>query len=347
MEEVEVKSKSEVPPIGQTPRRPRKRANKQKNNSQIANNVWQPINSTFAAQNTAPAPTQPKKNQEYQHPLSHQQLKELVKADRAKSDYDVKSGNRKHKDIPPSTQLPIRNASPPSGPKQSAHSRRDTIIPPSAASGGVPEPSRVYLDQSLHVSNAQPTIQAMLVVIDLNGTLLFRPNRKEPTKFTGRPFAANFLLYVLSNFHVMIWSSARPENVNNMTNNICTPAQRQQLVAVWGRDRMGLSPQDYNMRVQCYKRLEQVWNDYGISRTHPHNISGRAWNQTNTILIDDSFEKARSEPFNLITVPEFNGQTEDPNILRKVAEYLDLVKYHNNVSAFMRSRPFRLVDSHI
>jgi len=181
-------------------------------------------------------------------------------------------------------------------------------------------------------------------VIDLNGTILHRPKRNQSHNFIERPFTPHFMHYVLCNFRVMIWSSARPENVDKMVQKLLPGEQRGKLVAAWGRDRMGLSKADYSKRVQVYKRLQRVWDDQQVQLA---SLYGRRWDQSNTILIDDSFEKARSEPHNLVPVPEFDGSPEDPNILRKLAEYLDLVKMQTNVSAFIRQNPFRLEGSKV
>ncbi|KAK3364831.1 hypothetical protein B0T24DRAFT_490919, partial [Lasiosphaeria ovina] len=50
---------------------------------------------------------------------------------------------------------------------------------PSAQSGGIPNPTEEYLSRASGVPAPQP----MLVVIDLNGTLLYRPSKKQPTDF--------------------------------------------------------------------------------------------------------------------------------------------------------------------
>ncbi|KAI9746539.1 MAG: hypothetical protein M1818_000252 [Claussenomyces sp. TS43310] len=228
--------------------------------------------------------------------------------------------------------------------------KRDPIVPPSAASGGVPEVNPEYLVRSMRPPEAVGVLQPVLLVMDLNGTLLHRPNRQEPSVFVERPCTGQFLHYVFSNFSVMVWSSARPENVAKMCNQLFPAAQRKALVAEWGRDRLGLSREDYIRRVQVYKRLELVWNDESIQRAHPSAAQGKYWDQSNTILLDDSLEKARSEPHNLLPIPEFcgnpsyGGRRKKPHgedILRKVAEYLDLVKVQTDVSSFMRAQPFR------
>lgn len=219
---------------------------------------------------------------------------------------------------------------------------KDPIIPPSKASGGRPTPSAAYLA----ASNAPPQVlqypQHLLVVIDLNGTLLHRPSRRSPTKFVTRPFAPQFIQYCVDTFTVVIWSSARAENVNNMCNTMLTDGLRKEVVAIWARDKFGLTPEDYDKRVQCYKRLTKIWEDRKIARSHPNYELGMRWDQTNTVLVDDSLEKGSSEPHNLIEIPEFCGDMkESGRILPQVHDFLNLLSMHSNVSACLRARPFK------
>ncbi|KUJ20219.1 uncharacterized protein LY89DRAFT_731444 [Mollisia scopiformis] len=225
---------------------------------------------------------------------------------------------------------------------QTAREARDEKINPSTASGGIPNPTAKYLAASDVVPQLLPQPQHLLVIIDLNGTLLFRPSRKQPTKFISRPNTAPFLQYCVDTFSVVIWSSAKLENVTNMCDTILTPNLRKKVIAVWGRNKFGLSKQDFDLRVQCYKRLTTVWNDKGIAISHPEYANGRRWDQTNTVLVDDSLEKGRSEPFNLLEVPEFFGNAnEQGRILPQVHDYLNYLSMHSNVSACLRDNPFK------
>jgi NLI interacting factor-like phosphatase len=224
----------------------------------------------------------------------------------------------------------------------SARGERDAKVQPSKASGGIPNPTNTYLALSNTVPLPLQEPQHLLVVIDLNGTLLFRPSRKSPTKFTARPNTYRFLKYCIDTFTVAIWSSAMPENVNNMCNAILTPDLRKKVVAIWGRDKFGLSQADYGMRVQCYKRLTKLWADNKVARSHPLWDMGLRWDQTNTVLIDDSLEKGRSEPFNLVEIPEFFGdEKETGEFLPQVHDFLNHLSMHSNVSACLRARPFK------
>ncbi|KAK4138596.1 HAD-like protein [Trichocladium antarcticum] len=200
-----------------------------------------------------------------------------------------------------------------------------------------------------------PAARPILVVIDLNGTLLHRPSRRSPSKFVERPLARAFLKACIDQHHVVLWSSARPDNVARMSAQLLPPQYLARVVAVWGRDRFGLTPDDYARRTQCYKRLTRLWADPVVAASHPQAAgadktrhgdgSAAGWNQGNTVLIDDSAEKARSEPHNAITLPEFAGDVnEQPQVLRRVQEYLDKLSWQLDISTYIRTQPFTIED---
>ncbi|OAA71592.1 NIF domain protein [Cordyceps fumosorosea ARSEF 2679] len=225
---------------------------------------------------------------------------------------------------------------------------RDKVTVPSAESGGVPEPSNSYLRRAGGPVSRLLRPRRILVVMDLNGTLLYRPNKaRAPSRFVARPHARVFMDYLLRNFAVAVWSSARPENVNCMVASLLTPEQRRACVVVWGRDRFGLSSEDYDARVQCYKRLTRVWADPKVAAAHPDagrrgGAAGR-WDQSNTVLVDDSTEKARSEPHNLLRIPEYLGpDAESPFVLPQVHDYINELAYQANISRYIREKPFQL-----
>lgn len=221
------------------------------------------------------------------------------------------------------------------------------VSAPSAASGGVPEPTPAYLLRASFLPQRRVQPGPLLVVIDLNGTLLHRPNHRNSSSFEERVHAKRFVEYCVQTFWVVIWSSARPENVQRMVNKLIDPQIRNQIVAIWGRDKFGLSAADYNARTQCYKRLTTVWNDSVVKAAFPRARPGfekACWDQGNTVLIDDSSEKARSEPHNAITLPEFKGQGTDGEmlVLPRVHDYLNELCYHEDASAYMRANPFKM-----
>ncbi|KAG4430292.1 hypothetical protein IFR05_014221 [Cadophora sp. M221] len=219
---------------------------------------------------------------------------------------------------------------------------KDAIVPPSPASGGVPEPTPAYLAASVTPFRQLAQAQHLLIVIDLNGTLLFRPNKRAPSRFVARPHTARFLRYCIDTFNVVIWSSARPDNVKLMCDAILGEDLRRKVVAIWGREMFGLSPSDYAARTQCYKRLTKLWDEPEIAESHPAYQMGVRWDHTNTVLVDDSPEKGRSEPFNLISIPEFFGDENEPGqILPQVHDYLNSLSMHSSVAAYLKAHPFK------
>ncbi|PNP55117.1 hypothetical protein THARTR1_04806 [Trichoderma harzianum] len=237
---------------------------------------------------------------------------------------------------------------PPTGPRSPPKNLpQDGRVAPSKASGGIPDPTPLYIAQSLSLPSSLRNPRRILVIVDLNGTLLYRPNKRNPFNFIQRPHAREFLDYCVDTFHVAIWSSARPENVDKMVSQLLSPQQRAKCLVIWGRDKFGLSPADYSARVQCYKRLSSIWNDPSVAASHPAAAQGQRWDQTNTVLVDDSAEKGRSEPYNILQLPEFEGLAkEPPNVLPQVHDYLNTLCYQTNISSYIRDRPFRIDSSY-
>lgn len=127
-----------------------------------------------------------------------------------------------------------------------------------------------------------------------------------------------------------------------MVTALFSPSQKADLLALWGRDTLGLTKQQFSAKTQVYKRLETVWEgQYKI----PHSEPNCAWDQTNTMLLDDSKLKAQGQPWNHIEVPEFfgtkDGQEQD-RALYALVGYLEEVKWSGNVSAFIREVLFNV-----
>ncbi|KAF1814625.1 hypothetical protein P152DRAFT_393681 [Eremomyces bilateralis CBS 781.70] len=227
-------------------------------------------------------------------------------------------------------------------------------IPPPEFPTLKPSPTKPYLAQTTTQSIRRSEPQPLLIVTDLNGTLIYRGGRGKQN-FVPRPNLDEFLSQLFSDdsFRTMVWTSARPENAAAILARLLTPEQRSKLVAEWARDKLGLNHKQYNQKVQVYKRLSAIWRDKGIQKSHPRAAKGEKWGPHNTVLIDDSREKASSEPYNLICIPEFvaekkaEGKPEgeaEARVLMKVLEYLDEAKYWSNISAFIRDRPFAMED---
>ena len=188
--------------------------------------------------------------------------------------------------------------------------------------------------------------QKLLVVLDLNGTLLVRPNKRKPQNIIVRPGVPALLDYLFRNHVVMIYSSTKPQNCAAIIEKFFLPDQRALLAAVWARDRLGLTQVQYDSKVQVYKKLEPIWQDQRIqSRAEP----GRSWDHSNTVLVDDSQLKALAQPHNLLQIPEFlNNEPKDgiqakldwrrgeEAIVQSVQQKLEELKWQVSVSRLIR-----------
>jgi len=185
--------------------------------------------------------------------------------------------------------------------------------------------------------------QPLLIISDLNGTLIFR--KVSQTTFQRRRHLEAFLEHIFTTHTIMIWTSARPESASVILQTLLTPAQRAQLIALWARDTLGLTAKQYAGKTQVYKQLERIWTAAALQATTRPGTP--RWSQANTLLLDDSFEKAHAQPHNLVNLPELlraglaaDERAADPPVLRQVQGYLDEARWWSDVSAFVRARPF-------
>lgn len=211
-----------------------------------------------------------------------------------------------------------------------------------------PPPTSSYLSLALDPTKVSPTPQRLLLVLDLNGTLILRSHGA--TRYKSRPHLSQFLDYCFANHTVLVWSSAKPHNVDGICLQLFSRKQLEMLLGVWARDTLSLTPEQYNSRVQVYKRLDRIWDDPTFARKHPEAHLGARWSQANTLLIDDSVIKASAQPYNLVETPEFTEKSKEekrkePNdVLGQVVAYLEEARTWDNVSSFVRERKF-VVDT--
>jgi hypothetical protein len=199
-----------------------------------------------------------------------------------------------------------------------------------------PAPSLPYLVNSLVTSPKLDRPRSLLVVLDLNGVLAIR--KKKTKSYTPRPQLNVFLDYLFTNHHVIVWSSGMRENVESIMSRMLSPERQQQLVAIWSRDKLRLPAHLFAEKVQVYKQLSWIWEDPTLQLNAP--LGG--WSQRDTVLIDDSIDKAAAEPYNLIEVDEYTGipaQSDNMTLLHVIA-YLEHIRWYENVSAEMRAAPF-------
>jgi hypothetical protein len=165
-------------------------------------------------------------------------------------------------------------SSPPRDQRRSYHT--NTVTSPIHSSSPSPPPRRSpspsYLSTSLTpstvLSSSSPARK--LLILDLNGTLLLRSPRPPrhshvngkppPRKVHPRPYLTTFVEYI---FHpknktwldTMVWSSAQPHSVADMVDK-CFGKKRNELIAIWARDKMGLTQAQY---CQCPQPVPIVY----------------------------------------------------------------------------------------
>jgi hypothetical protein len=215
-----------------------------------------------------------------------------------------------------------------------------------------PKPSQEYLERANLPPRRLTSPKKLLIVLDLNGTLLVRSNRG--SNYTPRPHVDEFLAYCLEYHKLIVWSSARPHNVKPMVAQLFNKKRHAKLVKVWSREHLRLG-EHYDQKVQVYKQLTWLWEDAEVQASFPAQTpapfkiedgwkepSSTKWDQSNTVLLDDSTDKAASEPYNLIRVEEFTTENKDEGdeVLGRVMAYLEDLKWEADVSAAMRLRPF-------
>ena len=140
-----------------------------------------------------------------------------------------------------------------------------------------PSPSYILQSTIPSIQLPTPSSSRKLLILDLNGTLVFRsPHRPrrphkshhqhhaafDPTALRPlrtihpRPYMSSFTSYL---FHpltrtwldTMIWSSAQPHSVADMVSR-CFGDRKDELVAVWARDTLGLEEKDYRAHFLPY-----------------------------------------------------------------------------------------------
>lgn len=228
----------------------------------------------------------------------------------------------------------------------------------------IPLPLNSYLEQAAKEPLDLHFMQPLLVILDLNGTLLYRRRKVFPPKFIRRPALNYFLERLTTRHEVMVWSSSRQDTVDAICDEIFSKLQKEKLVAKWSRDHLDLTPEQFNNKVQVYKVLEKVWADKAIQAKFPtkKTRSGKAafnalrytpglgelkemtgfmnkrWDQSNTVLIDDSTLKAAANPYNIIEVPEFTNvpNENDATVLKELLLKIRVLAKSNDVSRRLR-----------
>ena len=208
-------------------------------------------------------------------------------------------------------QLPLRTEQSQRSQRRSTPRRGPTPINDQVTPPVPPPTSSKYLEaaQAAPQSLLQP--RKLLVLLDLNGTLVYRAGFMRKT-IVKRPGVDRLISYLFANHHVMLFTSATMSSAQRMAKELFTPQQNGELLAIRSREHLNLTQEQFANKVQVYKDLNTIWEDEEIKKAAAK--LGVKWDMTNTVLIDDSIVKAKSHPHNLLQVSEF---TEPSPSLRK------------------------------
>ncbi|KAF9204459.1 hypothetical protein BGZ49_005271 [Haplosporangium sp. Z 27] len=213
---------------------------------------------------------------------------------------------------------------------------------------GIPPIKPSYISQASQEPVTTDRPQKLLIILDLNGTLFYRSAKRGHT-IIRRPHLSYFLDFLFTNFRVMVWSSARAESVDRML-KAGFGSKEELLDRIWDRSHFNLRDLDFKRNVLTLKNLEFVWDQIEYDRQYATdeellegNKYGMHYDQTNTVLIDDSVHKSQLQPYNCVLLTEFDlklSQAGTDTELLKVMEYLTRLAVQQNVSAYIKRNPF-------
>ncbi|KAI5287752.1 hypothetical protein KEM52_001438 [Ascosphaera acerosa] len=145
----------------------------------------------------------------------------------------------------------------------------------------------------------------------------------------------------------LLWTTSRPETVRRLVPAVFRARVRRGLRGVWDRSSFAdeMTPAQYDAKTQVYKRLDRVWADPAIQRGRlpPEEeeqtaIAPIPWSQADTLLVDDSWQKGRAQPFNLLEVPVFTARrnAHDDATLPILLRQVRVLAWYADVSCKVR-----------
>lgn len=167
----------------------------------------------------------------------------------------------------------------------------------------------------------------LLVVLDLNGTLMDssyhalrgprRPDCRARYKHVYfRPGMREFLDFLVAEprIRVAIWTSCSADNARAVSDRVFRDVPE----FCYSREECDELP-----GFRTIKDLQRVWDRFP------------EWNEGNTVMVDDSEDKLRRQPGNLLLVPEYKvrDDDDDDDALEGVKEKLRLLLLDSVIEA--------------
>lgn len=146
-----------------------------------------------------------------------------------------------------------------------------------------------------------------LLILDLNGVLIDR--NRETKQYVKRPQVEVFLDWCFEHFEVAVWSSAKKHNAERLALDTLGLERTKRLRFLWHQDQCTPHP---TKEFVFKKPLQKVWDIF------PHH-----YDQTNTIIMDDTPEKMEDNPpHTWFRVKTWKGGDHEEETLKQLEERL-------------------------
>ncbi|KAE9619970.1 hypothetical protein Lal_00040341 [Lupinus albus] len=190
-----------------------------------------------------------------------------------------------------------------------------------------------------------------LIVLDVNGLLadIVCPAPKDHKAdamiarraIFKRPYYFEFLNFCFQNFEVGLWSSRRKENVRRIVDYLMGD-MKNKLLFCWDISHCtetSFKTLENRHKDLVFKDLRKIWDK------HDPNLPWKKgyYNESNTLLLDDSPYKALLNPVHTSVFPHtFSYQNKSDNSLApggNLREYLDGLAKAENMSKYVEEHP--------
>ncbi|OMO50634.1 NLI interacting factor [Corchorus olitorius] len=194
-------------------------------------------------------------------------------------------------------------------------------------------------------------LKKKLLVLDLNGLLadiLFNPpkNYNADAHIAGRaifrrPFCDDFLRFCFERFEVGIWSSRQSKNVERLIDYLMGD-MKSKLLFCWDSSQCTTTQFNlpgYKYRPLVFKELRKLWEKCDSDLPWEKGY----YNESNTLLIDDSPHKALlNPPYTAIFPYSFKFDRMDNSLGAggDLRVYLERLAAAENVQKFIEQNPF-------